>query len=47
MDADLKEQLINTIIKTFAYKRDQAENIFVQLMNCVFNKDYVLNIETN
>jgi hypothetical protein len=41
MDFDLKEQLINTIMKTFAYNKEQAENIFVELMNCVSNKDYV------
>ncbi len=44
MDVDLKEQLINTIMKTFSYNKHQAENIFVELMNCVRNKEYVSSL---
>ena len=41
MELELKDQLINTIIKTFAYKKEQAESIFNQLINCVSNRDLV------
>ena len=41
MDPEVQDQLISTIMRTFAYKRVQAENLFVQLMNCVTNKDLV------
>ena len=41
MEADVKEQLILTIMKTFAYSKDQAEYLFIQLMNCINNKDLV------
>ena len=41
MDPDVQDQLISTIMKTFAYKKSQAENLFIQLMNCVTNKDLV------
>jgi transient receptor potential cation channel subfamily M protein 3 len=41
MDEDVKEQLISTIMKTFAYTKTQADYLFIQLMNCVNNKDLV------
>ena len=41
MDPDVQDQLISTIMKTFAYKKSQAETLFIQLMNCVTNKDLV------
>lgn len=44
MDLDLKEQLISTIMKTFAYSKNQAEYLFIQLMNCVTNKELVINL---
>ncbi|CAF0758756.1 unnamed protein product [Brachionus calyciflorus] len=41
MDSDVQEQLISTIMKTFAYTKVQADYLFIQLMNCVTNKDLV------
>ena len=41
METDVKEQLISTIMKTFAYTRSQADYLFIQLINCVSNKDLV------
>lgn len=41
MDFDIKEQLISTIMKTFVYSKTQADYLFIQLMNCVSNKDLV------
>lgn len=41
MDTDVQEQLISTIMKTFAYTKAQADYLFIQLMNCVINKDLV------
>ena len=41
METDVKEQLISTIMKTFAYTRSQADYLFIQLINCVNNKDLV------
>lgn len=42
MDTDVQEQLISTIMKTFAYTKQQADYLFIQLMNCVINKDLVI-----
>jgi hypothetical protein len=42
MDVDVKEQLINTIMKTFFYSKEQAENLFSELLNCVKNKELVI-----
>ncbi len=39
--ADIKEQLIMTIMRTFNYTKEQADYLFVQLMNCVNNKDLI------
>ena len=44
MDLDVQEQLISTIMKTFAYSKEQADYLFIQLMNCVANKDLVIRI---
>jgi hypothetical protein len=44
MDVDLKDQLISTIMKTFAYSKQQADYLFIQLMNCVSNKDLVRRV---
>lgn len=41
MDSDVQEQLISTIMKTFAYTKPQADYLFIQLMNCVNNKELV------
>jgi len=41
MDTDVQEQLISTIMKTFAYTKTQADYLFIQLMNCVMNRDLV------
>lgn len=41
MDSDVQEQLISTIMKTFDYSKDQADYLFIQLMNCVANKELV------
>lgn len=41
MDADIQEQLISTIMKTFAYTKEQANYLFIQLMNCVKNKELI------
>jgi hypothetical protein len=41
MDIDVQEQLITTIMKTFAYTKAQADYLFIQLMNCVINKDLI------
>lgn len=41
MDIDIKEQLLSTIMKTFGYNKEQAERIFIELINCVSNKEYV------
>jgi len=41
MDVDVQEQLISTIMKTFAYTKAQADYLFIQLMNCVINKDLI------
>ena len=41
MDADIQEQFISTIIKTFAYTQEQANYLFIQLMNCVKNKELI------
>ena len=41
MDTDVQEQLISTIMKTFAYTKTQADYLFIQLMNCVVNRDLV------
>lgn len=43
MDLDIKEQLISTIMKTFAYSKIQADYLFIQLMNCVSNKELVMS----
>lgn len=43
MEPEIKEQLVNTIIKTFAYKKEQAEHLFLELMKCVENKELVHN----
>lgn len=42
MDVDVKEQLINTIMKTFFYCKEQAETLFSELLNCVKNKELVI-----
>ncbi len=41
MEADVKEQLILTIMKTFAYTKNQADYLYIQLMNCINNKDLI------
>lgn len=41
MDPDVQEQLISTIMKTFVYTKAQADYLFIQLMNCVTNRDLV------
>ena len=41
MDSDLQEQLMATIMRTFVYSKPQAEYLFIQLMNCVTNKELV------
>ena len=41
MDTDVQEQLISTIMKTFVYNKAQADYLFIQLMNCVTNRDLV------
>ena len=41
MDTEIQEQLIATIMKTFAYSKTQADYLLIQLMNCVINKDLV------
>jgi hypothetical protein len=45
MDIDVQEQLITTIMKTFAYTKAQANYLFIQLMNCVINKDLISILE--
>ncbi len=41
MDLDVKDQLISTIMKTFSYTKYQADYLFLQLMNCIHNKELV------
>jgi hypothetical protein len=41
MSPEIQEQLIQTIMKTFAYTRKQANNLFKELMMCVKNRDLV------
>ena len=41
MDPDVQDQLISTIMKTFVYKQSQAESLFIQIMNCITNKDLI------
>lgn len=42
MDQDVQEQLISTIMKTFAYTQSQADYLLIQLMNCINNKELVI-----
>ncbi|CAF0737337.1 unnamed protein product [Didymodactylos carnosus] len=41
MPLEIQEQLIQTIIKTFGYTREQAQNLFLELMLCVKRKDLI------
>ena len=41
MPESLRDQLIVTIEKTFQYKREQAEKLFIELMLCMKKKDLV------
>lgn len=42
--ADIREQLIHTIMKTFNYTKSQANNLFKELMMCVKKRDLVKKI---
>ena len=41
MPAEIQEQLIHTIMKTFSYTKRQANNLFKELMMCVKKRDLV------
>ena len=41
MPETLRDQLIQTIEKTFQYNREQAEKLFIELMLCVKKKELI------
>ncbi len=41
MPAEIREQLIHTIMKTFNYNKNQANNLFKELLMCVKKRDLV------
>ncbi|CAF1143570.1 unnamed protein product [Adineta ricciae] len=41
MPADIREQLIHTIMKTFTYTKKQAHSLFKELMACVKRRDLI------
>ena len=41
MPETLRDQLILTIEKTFQFKREQAEKLFIELMLCVKKKELI------
>jgi transient receptor potential cation channel subfamily M protein 3 len=41
MPTEIQEQLIHTIMKTFNYTQQQANNLFKELMMCVKKRDLV------